>query len=165
MKQKAFVEAVLDSSKGSLRKAYEAVYGTGGKQTTRQTEASRLWASAPCREWADEVRARLVRDRSRRLAGVRDRVHDRLERIADDPEARDSDRIQALKLIGSMAGVSMWVDQVQHSSAEVASDAEVVAEIAAALESAARPNSPTVPGVVSAPGDPAPEVGEDPTVH
>ena len=114
----------------------------------------------PC---CERQRDRQDAARCRAVSGDRQRIRERLWAEAEGAD-RSSDRISALVNLGRMRDVQLFSDHRTTVVEDRATDAEVVAEIAAVLEGA-RPNSSKAPGDVSTPGDPAPEVPGDPTVH
>ena len=68
-------------------------------------------------------------ERRRKLAGERDAVRNRLWLIADGSEARDSDKLTALRMLGQQSGVDMFAERVEVSNVTTGSDAELVAEL------------------------------------
>ena len=85
-------------------------------------------------DYAGQVRRTIAADRARSLRGERDRVRDRLWAEVEQAE-RSSDRIAALRLLGSQTGVSMFTERLQvgPTGTEEISDAEVIAEIQALM--------------------------------
>ena len=160
-RQRAFVRAVLDPNsegkRGSLTDAWEGVYGTAGSRRNRTNQASRDWRNPCVVAEAERQRARIDAARCRAVSGDRQRIRERLWAEADAAD-RSSDRIAALRLLGTMRDVQLFSDRVEVVE-ERATDAEVVAEIAAAL------SATNVSGDVSGPDDAGPEVDPEASVH
>ena len=135
-KQRTYAELVVSGEKRTMVAAYESVYGSGGSRKTRVNEASRLWRSPYCQTVAEGARRRLDAERRRKLAGERDAVRNRLWGIADAPEARDSDKLTALRMLGSQSGVDMFAERVEVANVVQGSDAELIAELESLLRNA-----------------------------
>ena len=135
-RQRAFAEVVVAGEKRTLVDAYESVYGSGGARRTRVNRASKLWRSTYCQTVAEGARRRLDAERRRKLAGERDAVRNRLWGIADAPEARDSDKLTALRMLGSQSGVDMFAERVEVANVVQGSDAELIAELESLLRNA-----------------------------
>ena len=128
-KQRAYAELVVSGEKRTMVDAYESVYGAGGSRRTRVNEASRLWRSPFVQGVAEGARRRLEAERRRKLAGERDAVRNRLWQIADGSDARDSDKLTALRMLGQQSGVDMFAERVEVSNVAGGSDAELLAEL------------------------------------
>ena len=137
-RQRAFAEVVVAGEKRTLVDAYESVYGSGGSRRTRVNEASRGWRSPAVQRFAQDERRALDAERSRRASGDREAVRSRLWTIADTAP-RDADRLTALRLLGSVAGVDLFATRVEVAPAPRESSAEIVAEIEQTLRDALGP--------------------------
>ena len=135
-KQKSFVHRVMDPETRTITQAYREIYHPKGMSVAQRkaqaNEASRLWNHPGILDYAGQVRRTMAADRARSLRGERDRVRDRLWAEVEQAE-RSSDRIAALRLLGSQTGVSMFTERLQVAGTvtEEISDAEVIAEIEA----------------------------------
>ena len=132
-KHRAYAELVVSGEKRTMVDAYESVYGSGGTRRTRVKRASKLWRSTYCQTVAEGARRRLDAERRRKLAGERDAVRNRLWGIADASDARDSDKLTALRLLGSQSGVDMFSERVEVTNVAQGSDAELIAELESML--------------------------------
>lgn len=132
-RQRQFAEVVVAGEKRTLVDAYESVYGSGGTRRTRVNRASKLWRSTYCQTVAEGARRRLDAERRRKLAGERDAVRNRLWGIADASDARDSDKLTALRMLGQQSGVDMFAERVEVSNVAQGSDAELIAELESML--------------------------------
>ena len=136
-KQRTYAELVVSGEKRTMVAAYESVYGSGGSRKTRVNEASRLWRSPYCQTVAEGARRRLDAERRRKLAGERDAVRNRLWGIADASEARDSDRLTALRMLGSQTGVEMFSEaHTITQGPQTGTDAELISELEILLRNA-----------------------------
>ena len=136
-RQRAFAEVVVAGEKRTLVDAYESVYGSGGARRTRVNRASKLWRSTYCQTVAEGARRRLDAERRRKLAGERDAVRNRLWGIADASEARDSDRLTALRMLGSQTGVEMFSEaHTITQGPQTGTDAELISELEILLRNA-----------------------------
>jgi len=132
-RQRQFAEVVVAGEKRTLVDAYESVYGSGGTRRTRVNRASKLWRSTYCQTVAEGARRRLDAERRRKLAGERDAVRNRLWGIADASDARDSDKLTALRMLGQQSGVDMFAERVEVANVAQGSDAELIAELESML--------------------------------
>lgn len=120
----------------TMREAYQSIYSDRGTKGTAQAEASRLWRNPQVQRAAEAARREVDAQRRRRLAAERDRIRDRLWAEADSAD-RASDRIAALRLLGTQAGVDMFAQRLEVSATETRSTgAEVLADVEAMLERA-----------------------------
>ena len=132
-RQRAFARAVVRGEFRTTTDAWESVYGAGGSRRTRGNRASKLWRSTYCQTVAEGARRRLDAERRRKLAGERDAVRNRLWGIADASDARDSDKLTALRLLGSQSGVDMFSERVEVTHVAQGCAAELIAELESML--------------------------------
>ena len=162
-RQRAFARAVVRGEFRTTTDAWESVYGAGGSRKTRVNEASRGWRNPAVQSLAQEERRALEVERSRRAAGDREAVRTRLWALADGA-ARDADRLTALRLLGSVAGVDLFATRLEVAPAPRESSAEIVAEIEQTLRDALGPEVREAEVVLPDPPTPLlpARVGENP---
>ena len=137
-RQRAFARAVVRGEFRTTTDAWESVYGAGGSRRTRVNEASRAWRNPAVQSLATDERRALDAARSRRASGARAAGRARLWDLAESAE-RDADRLTALRLLGSVAGVDLFQTRVEVAPAPRESSAEIVAEIEETLRQALGP--------------------------
>ena len=135
-KMRRFAEGIVKGEFETMAAAYREIYSDRGSVRTTQNEASRLWRNPLVQAAAEAARREVDAQRRRRLAAERDRIRDRLWIEADSAD-RASDRIAALRLLGTQAGVDMFAQRIEVSPTESrATGAEVLADVEAMLERA-----------------------------
>tara|TARA_R110002051_G_scaffold91410_3_gene160824 strand:- start:2885 stop:3361 length:477 start_codon:yes stop_codon:yes gene_type:complete len=129
-KQKAFVEMVVSGENRSLVGSYVAVYGENGSRRTLTNEASRLFRSPTCVNYADAIRRRIEGEARRRAVGEREAIRSRLWSEADNAE-KSADRLSALRMLGQT--VDLFVEKVQVETVDSTSDADLIVELESML--------------------------------
>jgi hypothetical protein len=110
-KQKTFAKAVANGANGA--EAYRQAYNTKAKPKTQSENARRMKTNTAIQREIEAYRLSKLAREHRTAGQLRDLVIHSLVQVLVDPEAKDSTKVQASKVLGTVVGVDAFIHRTE----------------------------------------------------
>ena len=120
-KQKTFAKAIANGSNGA--EAYRQAYNTKAKPKTQSENARRMKTNTAIQREIEAYRLSKLASEHRTAGQLRDLVIHSLVQVLVDPEAKDSTKVQASKVLGTVVGVDAFIHRTESHIITTSNDA------------------------------------------